>query len=97
LPHSARPTVKKRDRSVAKSRFEQRTVGTVSPLELHLHSLRKPIVSGGRLMSNENNPKSSRVALNGIADATNLPRTHQVGFSQEIFLEREAECERTVD
>jgi hypothetical protein len=48
-------------------------------------------------MSNENNPKSSRVALNGIADATNLPRTHQVGFSQKIFLEREADCERTVD
>src|SRR5580658_1172917 len=44
LPHWGRPTVKKRDRSVAKSRIEPRTVGTVPPLELHLHSLRKPIV-----------------------------------------------------
>jgi hypothetical protein len=72
-------------------------VGTVPPLELHLHSLRKPIVSAGRLMSNENNSKSSRMALNDVADATNLPRTHQVGFSQKIFLECEADCERTVD
>src|ERR1700733_8834570 len=87
LPHSARPTVKKTRSVRCEKRIERRIVGTMPPPEHVTHS-GSPILSTCRLVSNENNLKSSPIVPHRVAQGTNLSKSYRVRSSRKFFESR---------